>query len=88
MSDARILPAGRYSFDSTMHLFSRKKLHEVRAIIALGIVLALLMVGAQFSTGYARQLLDRLDLMLYDLRFNVLLPRHNPLSSSTSTSAA
>lgn len=82
MSDARILPAGRYSFDSTMRLFSRKKLHEVRAIIALGIVLALLMVGAQFSTGYARQLLDRLDLMLYDLRFNVLLPYSKPAPSA------
>lgn len=65
-----------------MRLFSRKKLHEVRAIIALGAVLALLMVGAQFSTGYARQLLDRLDLMLYDLRFNVLLPYSRPQPSA------
>lgn len=65
-----------------MRLFSRKKLHEVRAIIVLGAVLALLMVGAQFSTGYARQLLDRLDLILYDLRFNVLLPYSHPQPSA------
>ena len=65
-----------------MRLFSRKKLHEVRAVIALGMVLALLMVGAQFSTGYARQLMDRLDLMLYDLRFNVLLPYSHPQPSA------
>ncbi len=55
-------------------IFSRKKLREVRAIIALGVFLTLLLVGTQFSSGYARQLLDRLDLLIYDLRFNVLLP--------------
>lgn len=57
-----------------MRLFSRKKLREVRAIIALGVFLTLLLAGTQFSSGYARQLLDRLDLLIYDLRFNVLLP--------------
>ena len=56
------------------NVFSRKKLREVRSIIVLGIFLALLMVGAQFSGGYARQLMDRLDMMIYDLRFNALLP--------------
>lgn len=57
-----------------MRLFSRKKLREVRSIIALGVFLTLLLVGTQFSSGYARQLLDRLDLLIYDLRFNLLLP--------------
>ncbi|HSC75592.1 MAG TPA: adenylate/guanylate cyclase domain-containing protein [Pseudomonadales bacterium] len=57
-----------------MRLFSRKKLREVRSIIALGIFLTLLLAGTQFSNGYARQLLDRLDLLIYDLRFNLLLP--------------
>ena len=57
-----------------MRLFSRKKLREVRAIIALGVFLTLLLAGTQFSGGYARQLLDRLDLLIYDLRFNALLP--------------
>jgi adenylate cyclase len=57
-----------------MRLFSRKKLREVRSIIALGIFLTLLLAGTQFSSGYARQLLDRLDLLIYDLRFNLLLP--------------
>lgn len=50
-----------------------RKWREVRAIIALGIVLAALMASVQFSDGYARQLLSRLDLMLYDFRFNALL---------------
>src|SRR6478736_5698716 len=58
----------------SMRLFSRKKLREVRSIIALGIFLTLLLAGTQFSNGYARQLLDRLDLLIYDLRFNLLLP--------------
>lgn len=57
-----------------MRLFSKKKLQEVRPIILLGVFLTLLMAGTQFSSGYARQLLDRLDLLIYDLRFNLLLP--------------
>ncbi len=57
-----------------MRLFSQKKMREVRPIIMLGVFLTLLVAGTQFSSGYARQLLDRLDLLIYDLRFNLLLP--------------
>jgi len=57
-----------------MHWISQKKLRDVRSIMALGIVLTLLAVGTQFSSGYTRQMLDRLELLLYDLRFNLLLP--------------
>lgn len=61
-----------------MRLLSRKKLREVRAIIALGITLTLVMAGTQFADGHARQLLARLDLLVYDLRFKLVLPYLQP----------
>jgi adenylate cyclase len=57
-----------------MRLFSPKKFREVRAVVALCLVLTFVMGWAQFSDSYATQLLRRLDLMMYDLRFNLLLP--------------
>ncbi len=61
-----------------MRLLSRKKLREVRAIIALGITLTLVIAGTQFADGQTRQLLARLDLLLYDLRFKLVLPYLQP----------
>lgn len=51
-----------------------KKLKEARAIIALCLTLTFVMGWIQYRGGYADAMLQRLDLLLYDLRFNLLLP--------------
>ncbi len=64
-----------------MRLFNRKKLTEVRAIIALSLTLTFVMALTQFSSGKSQELLQRLDLLIYDLRFNLLLPYNKAAES-------
>lgn len=49
-------------------------LKEVRAIIALCLTITFVMAWMQWRPGYAGAMLQRIDLMIYDLRFNVMLP--------------
>jgi adenylate cyclase len=56
-----------------------KKIKDARAIIALCMTITLFIGSIQFSGGYTAAMLDRMDLLLYDLRFNLLLsPNKQP----------
>jgi adenylate cyclase len=67
-----------------MAFFLRKKITETRAIVALGLTVTLVIGIAQFSTGFGAQVMQRLDLLMYDLRFNLLLPYSKPQAASQS----
>lgn len=65
-----------------MTVFLQKKITEIRAIVALGLTITFVITLAQFSTGAGAQVMQRLDLLMYDLRFNLLLPYSKPQAPS------
>ncbi|HQQ62210.1 MAG TPA: adenylate/guanylate cyclase domain-containing protein [Pseudomonadales bacterium] len=57
-----------------MAFFLRKKITEIRAIVALGLTITFVIAVGEFSTGFGARVMQRLDLLMYDLRFQLLLP--------------
>lgn len=52
----------------------RAALREARAVVALCLTITFVMAWIQWRPGYAGAMLQRVDLMVYDLRFNLMLP--------------
>ncbi len=50
------------------------KLKEARAIIAFCLTITFTMSWIQYHGGYADAMFQRLDMLIYDIRFNLLLP--------------
>lgn len=57
-----------------MRLLSAKKLREVRSVIALGIALTIAIAITSTTSVQTGGWLNRIDLLVYDLRFGLMLP--------------